>query len=54
MSVLVVGMISHSLVSLYVYCFDIGVNVSVTCSLFVPSLFCTAVVVNLVPVLYWC
>ena len=34
--------------SLYVYCFDIGANVSATCSLFVPSLVCTAVVVNLV------
>ena len=42
--------------SLYVYCFDIGPNVSATCSLFVPSLVCTAVVVivNLVSVLYWC
>jgi len=41
-------------VSLYVYCFDIGPNVTATCSLFIPSLVCTAVVVNLVSVLYWC
>jgi len=40
-------------VSLYVYCFDIGANVSATCSLFVPSLVCTAVVVNLVSVLLY-
>ena len=42
--------------SLYVYCFDIGANVSArpTFSLFVPSLVCTAVVVDLVSVLYWC